>query len=89
METMASATPLVTTPAGGIGAVAVDGVTARLVPERDARALAAAIDDLLGSPSHAGEIGRRARELVRKDHSWAHVAQEFEQTYERAAERRG
>jgi glycosyltransferase involved in cell wall biosynthesis len=88
METMSSATPLVTTPAGGIAAVAVDGITARLVPERDASALATAIDDLLRSPSRASEIGGRARELVCKNHSWAHVAQEFEQTYERATERR-
>jgi glycosyltransferase involved in cell wall biosynthesis len=89
METLSSATPLVTTPAGGIAAVAVDGVTARLVPERDATALAAAIDDLLRSPARASEIGGRARELVCRNHSWARVAQEFEQTYERASERRG
>jgi len=89
METMSSATPLVTTPAGGITAVAVDGVTARLVPERDAAALATAIDDLLQSPSRASEMGGRARELVCRDHSWARVAREFEQSYERAGERRG
>lgn len=89
MEMLSSATPLVTTPAGGIAAVAADGVTARLVPERNAQALAAAIDDLLRSPSQAGEIGRRAREMVCRDHSWARVAREFEQTYERAAGRRG
>lgn len=89
METMASATPLVTTPAGGIAAVAVDGVTASLVRERDANALAMAIDNLLSSPSRASEIGARARELVCRDHSWARVAQEFEQTYEQAGERRG
>ena len=88
METMSSATPLITTPAGGIAAVAVDGITARLVPERDAAALATAIDDLLKSPSRASEMGGRARELVCRDHSWARVAREFEQSYERAGERR-
>ena len=35
MEMMASGTPLVATPAGGIGAVATHGVTALVVPERD------------------------------------------------------
>ena len=62
MEMMASATPLVATPAGGIGAVATDGVTARLVAERDVRALASAIDELLRDRTAAAHMGPRARE---------------------------
>ena len=85
MEIMASATPLVATTAGGIGAVARDGVNARLVPERDAAALAAAIDDLLRQPSTASSIGREARELVCRQHSWERVARDFEAVYEQAA----
>ncbi|HKY22371.1 MAG TPA: glycosyltransferase family 4 protein [Vicinamibacterales bacterium] len=83
MEIMASGTPLVATPAGGIGAVATDGKTARLVPERDVRALAAAIDELLREPPMAHAIGREARNFVCRHHSWERVAEEFEAVYDR------
>jgi len=83
METMASGTPLVATPAGGIAAVATHGVTAHIVPERDELALAAAIDALLRDRSAAMLIGTRARELVRRHHSWARVAEDFEAVYQR------
>ncbi len=83
LEIMASGTPLVATPVGGIGAVAVDGQTARLVPERDAAALAVAISGLLRQPSLGTAIGRQAREVVCRDYSWARVAERFETIYER------
>ena len=83
MEIMASGTPLVATPAGGIAAVASDGITARLVPERDAGALAAAIDGLLRDRPARTLIGRQARDLVCRDHSWARVAEDFEAVYQR------
>ncbi len=83
MEMMASATPLVATPAGGIGAVATDGVTARLVAERDVRALASAIDGLLRDRTAAAHMGSQARDLVCRHHSWARVAEDFEAVYQR------
>lgn len=83
METMASATPLVATRAGGIGAVATDRVTARLVAERDVHALASAIDELLRDRAAAVHIGRQARDLVCRQHSWARVAEDFEAVYHR------
>ena len=89
MEIMASGTPLVATHAGGIGAVATDGRTARLVPERDAPALAAAIGDLLRQPSDASRIGTQARDLVCRRHSWARVAGDFDAVYQEVAKRRG
>jgi len=84
METMASATPLVTTAAGGIAAVARQGETARLVPERDPVALATAIGDLLRHPALGAALGSRARALVCREHSWERVAKDFEAIYERA-----
>ena len=83
MEIMASGAPLVATPAGGIGAVATDRVTARLVAERDVRALARAIDELLRDRAAATLIGRQARELVCRHHSWARVAEDFDAVYQR------
>ncbi|HET9467920.1 MAG TPA: glycosyltransferase [Vicinamibacterales bacterium] len=82
MEIMASGTPLVATHAGGIGAVATDGRTARLVPERDASALAAAIAELLRQPSAASLIGTQARDLVCRRHSWERVAEDFDAVYQ-------
>jgi glycosyltransferase involved in cell wall biosynthesis len=84
MEIMSSGTPLVATRAGGIGAVATDGTTARLVSERDAPGLAEAIDQLLKQPSSRAAIGASARALVCRDYSWEHVAEQFEAVYERA-----
>ncbi len=81
MEIMASGTPLVATRAGGIGSVATDGTTARLVGERDVRGLADAIGHLLREPATAQAIGRQARELVCREHSWARVAADFEAAY--------
>jgi glycosyltransferase involved in cell wall biosynthesis len=84
METMASGTPLVATRAGGIGAIAIDGETARLVGERDAAALASAIADLLRHPAARTTIGSRARALVCAEHGWSRVAKQFEAIYDRA-----
>jgi glycosyltransferase involved in cell wall biosynthesis len=83
MEMMASGTPLVATRAGGIGEIATDGETAHLVDERDARALAVAIDNILRDPSAAAAMGRRAREFVCRHHSWERVAEDFEAVYQR------
>jgi glycosyltransferase involved in cell wall biosynthesis len=85
LEVMASATPLVATLVGGIDAVATDGETARLVPERDAQALAEAIDGLLRDAACRATLGRRAREAVCRNYDWSRVAEQFEEIYARVA----
>jgi glycosyltransferase involved in cell wall biosynthesis len=87
LEIMASGTPLVSTPVGGIAAVAADGDTARLVAERDARALADAIAALLREPSQRVEMGRRAREKVCREFSWTRTARAFEAIYDQVTTR--
>jgi glycosyltransferase involved in cell wall biosynthesis len=89
LEMMASGTAMVCTTAGGIGSVAVDGETARVVAERDPVALADAIGGLLQRPLLRHELGRKARESVRRDHSWDRVAREFENVYARITGDRG
>jgi glycosyltransferase involved in cell wall biosynthesis len=84
MEALASATPLVATRAGGIGAVTRDGENALVVPERDPRALARAISALLGDPALRSRIGTTARQEVVRLHSWSHVAERFEEVYRQA-----
>jgi glycosyltransferase involved in cell wall biosynthesis len=84
METLASGTPIVATPAGGIGAVVVDGVNGLLVPERDAVAIAAAAARLLTEPGLARRIGDTARARALAEHGWDRVAGRFEAAYREA-----
>jgi glycogen(starch) synthase len=81
---MASATPLITTTAGGIGAVVEDGRTAVIVPERDSGAIASAMRDLLANPGRANEIGTSARAAVQRTFGWDRAAERFEFAYSRA-----
>ena len=83
METLASGTVLVTTPAGGIASVADNGRTAVIVPERDPEALAAAIDALLSDPARRRELGRAARSDVCEQYGWERVAERLELIYDR------
>ena len=85
LEALATATPVVATHAGGIASVAVDRETALVVPERDAARLAAAIDALLGDAGLRAAIGGAARERMRREHTWARVAERFETAYDLAA----
>jgi glycosyltransferase involved in cell wall biosynthesis len=85
MEALASATPVVATAAGAIGAIIEDGRTGRLVPERDARALAAAVSALLDDSNAARALGAAARAMVAERHGWARVAERFEAVYDGAA----
>jgi glycogen(starch) synthase len=84
LEALASGSPLVTTPAGGIGSAAVPERTAIVVPERDVRALATAIRRLLDTPGLAVTIGSAARELTIERFGWGQAALRFEAAYERA-----
>ncbi len=87
LEALASETPVITTTAGGIGSVAIDNETALVVPERDPRALADAIETLLKDRSLGMTIGRAARAYVRTHNSWPHLAERFESVYEQATQR--
>lgn len=83
LEALASGTPLVATRIGGISAVARDGETALLVPERDAGALARAIERLLTDAGERKRLGVAAREEA-SERGWDRVAQRFEAAYDRA-----
>ena len=87
LEALASATPVVATDVGGIASVTDDGVTARIVPERDSVALSEAIGQLLALPAEARTMGAAARDAMRRSHSWASVAERFEAQYDHAVRR--
>ena len=84
LEALASGTPLVTTTAGGIGAVVDHGRTALVVGERDGRAIATAIGRLMANPTDAGALGAAGRALVEARFGWARVAERMEYAYDRA-----
>ncbi len=84
LEALASGTPLITTAAGGIGAVVDDGRTAMVVPERDPAAIAAAIIRLDADPAAARALGAAARVSVAERFGWGRTAERFEAAYDRA-----
>jgi glycosyltransferase involved in cell wall biosynthesis len=84
LEALASGTPLVTTPAGGIGTVVEHGRTGLIVPERDAAALASAISSLAAAPAERVRLGEAARAAVTARFGWEVAAGRFEAAYDRA-----
>jgi glycosyltransferase involved in cell wall biosynthesis len=84
LEALASGTPLVSTAAGGIATIVEDGRTGVIVPERDARALAAALSALLRDRSRAAALGLAGRALVEGRFGWERAAARFEAAYDRA-----
>jgi glycosyltransferase involved in cell wall biosynthesis len=84
MEALASGTVLVTTRAGGIGAVIDDSVTALVVPERDAGAIASALMRIRNDPALGARIGAAARAAAAQRFGWDHTAEQFESAYRAA-----
>ena len=66
IEAMAARCPVVATRVGGLPDLIDDHKAGRLVPPRNADALASAVLDLLQSPHTARELGRNAQESVRQ-----------------------
>jgi glycosyltransferase involved in cell wall biosynthesis len=84
LEALASGTPVVATPAGGIASVIEDGRTGLIVPEREPAALARAVAALLDDPARRATVGAAARALVSARFGWDGVAARFEAAYDRA-----
>jgi glycosyltransferase involved in cell wall biosynthesis len=84
LEALASGTPVVTTAAGGIGAVVQHDDNALVVPERDPPAIAAAVAALAADPARRTRLGGRARALAAERFGWPRTAELFEAAYNRA-----
>jgi glycosyltransferase involved in cell wall biosynthesis len=66
LESMRCGLPVVATDVGGVGEAVQDGRTGRLVPPRDAGALAEAILDVLRDPARREAMGQAARNAVER-----------------------
>ena len=69
LEYMAMGLPVVTTDVGGNSEVNIAGVTGFLVPPRDPEAMARSLDKLITNPKLREEMGKMARNRIRKHFS--------------------
>jgi starch synthase len=96
LEAMACEAPVVATATGGIPDVVEDGVTGLLVPfepntdrtapvdpDRFADDLAGRVNELLGDPERAREMGRAGRRRVLERFTWGMVADRTLGLYQR------
>jgi glycosyltransferase involved in cell wall biosynthesis len=88
LEALATSTPVVASRVGGLPQAITDGVTGLLVPERDPKALAGALEFLLTDPATARRLGATARAEVSRQFGWDRAAERFEHAYDRAAQGR-
>ncbi len=83
LEAMAAGLPVVGARVGGIPEMIVDGETGRLVPSRDARALADAIGSLVCDPDRMRAFGQAGRARARDHFGVAAHARRVESVYNR------
>jgi glycosyltransferase involved in cell wall biosynthesis len=69
-EFMALGKPIVVSRLGQLGELFEDGVTARTVTPGDVDELADAVMDVLRSPDRGRELGKAARRVAEREHSW-------------------
>jgi glycosyltransferase involved in cell wall biosynthesis len=83
IEAMSQGLPIVATPVGCAASIVSDGVTGRLVPPRDAAALAAAVRHLMDAPDERARMGARAAAAV-SEMTWSATARRTLECYHRA-----
>lgn len=83
VEGMASGIPVVATAHAGIPELVRDRETGLLVPERDAQALADAIQTYLETPALAAAVSRAGRRIVEAQHDIRKLVQQVEALYDR------
>jgi glycosyltransferase involved in cell wall biosynthesis len=81
LEAMGAGKPVVATAVGGIPEAVIDGETGRLVPARDAGALAGAILEVVGSSAESARLGEAARRRVREQFEIDVMVRRHEQLY--------
>lgn len=82
LEAQAAGLPVLSTTHAGIPEIVADGETGLLVPERDADALADALEELLARPERWAQMGQRGHDAVRETHSIEAVTERLTAVYE-------
>lgn len=83
LEAMACGVAVVASAVGGLADTVVDGVTGRLVPPHDPRALAKVLRLLLDDDSRRNAYGAAGADRVAARYTWREVARRTEELYER------
>ncbi|HYG54363.1 MAG TPA: glycosyltransferase family 4 protein [Burkholderiales bacterium] len=81
LEAMAAGVVPVVTPVGAIPDVVIDGVHGRLVPVRDANAIAKALQELQKNPALLERMGAACRLRVNAAYSLDRLADDFDRLY--------
>jgi glycosyltransferase involved in cell wall biosynthesis len=89
IEAALAGRPAVTPDVGSAAEVVLDGVTGLVTPPGDARALAAAVDRLLGDDTLRASLGREARVRADERFSAARLVADTERIYADLARERG
>jgi glycosyltransferase involved in cell wall biosynthesis len=85
MQAMLVGLPCVTTTVGGMGELAMDGVTALVVPPENPRALRSALERLVVDPALRSELGIAARRHCAERFSYERMLDRMEAIYREAA----
>ena len=81
IEAMASGTPVVGSAVGGLNFTVISEETGLLVPPKDEKAFAKAIDRILSDPEWRDQLGEKARKRMESGFSWEGVASQLNDLY--------
>lgn len=84
-EALLCGAPVIAAQSGGVTDIVRDGETGLLFPERDAQALANALEKIARDPQLGARLAEQGRARVRERFTPARVAQEFLNVYEAAS----
>jgi glycosyltransferase involved in cell wall biosynthesis len=82
-EALLCGAPVIAANSGGVTDIVKDGETGLLVPERDARALADAIEKILNDRVLAKRLAQNGAAWVRKHYTRERVAAQFIEQYQK------
>jgi glycosyltransferase involved in cell wall biosynthesis len=82
IEAMAAGTPVIASEVGGLRHTVVDGETGLLVPPRNPKVLAVAIEQLLSQPKCRQAYGKKAQKWVQSRFSCSAVAKQIHELYQ-------
>jgi glycosyltransferase involved in cell wall biosynthesis len=85
LEAMHAGLPVVAADVGSVAEAVVDGVTGRVVPREDGRALLVALRDLVADPDRARALGDAGRARALRDHTAEVMARRYLEVYRAAA----